>query len=272
MEVAEAFDLISHAIDLGSAASGYLLCGDLAAGLELTERVLLKLFPDATEQVTGRTHPDIAWLELEKRSGIISIDAIRTRLVEPMAQTAFSAGWKAGVLVGADRLNVQAANAFLKTLEEPTPKTIFFLLSDMPDGLLPTIVSRTQRIDLPLSDGTLDGEVFEKMKALFSTPIPNDPLEKALLGHQLARILGDLKDDVKDEETAPLRKAFYKTILACVRPWIRQLELYLAFRNIEAVEDAYRQSSRSMNDEAVLCAMTDRLTFPTAHSPLPTLP
>ena len=41
-----------------------------------------------------------------------------------------------------------------------------------------------------------------------------------------------------------------------------KLPAYKAFRNIEAVEDAYRQSERSLNDEAVLCFMMDRISFP----------
>jgi hypothetical protein len=39
------------------------------------------------------------------------------------------------------------------------------------------------------------------------------------------------------------------------------LPRYQAFRNIEAVEEAYRMSERSMNDEAVLCFMMDRMVF-----------
>ena len=63
-----------------------------------------------------------------------------------MAQTAFEGGRKVCVLVAADRLGTEAANAFLKTLEEPSGETVFFLLTDRPEALLPTILSRCQRI------------------------------------------------------------------------------------------------------------------------------
>ena len=53
------------------------------------------------------------------------------------------------MVLGDDRLRAESANAFLKTLEEPPPQTIFLLLSERPEQLLPTIVSRCQRIDLP---------------------------------------------------------------------------------------------------------------------------
>ena len=52
-------------------------------------------------------------------------------------------------MLGADRLRTESANAFLKTLEEPPPHTLFLLLSERPEQLLPTIISRCQRIDLP---------------------------------------------------------------------------------------------------------------------------
>ena len=55
-------------------------------------------------------------------------------------------GRRVAVIEDADRVNPQAANAFLKTLEEPPPGAVLMLLSDRPDGLLPTIRSRCQTV------------------------------------------------------------------------------------------------------------------------------
>ena len=55
-------------------------------------------------------------------------------------------GWKIGIVHEADRLNEQAQNAFLKTLEEPPPKCMFILTTPNPSELLPTIRSRCQTI------------------------------------------------------------------------------------------------------------------------------
>ena len=70
--------------------------------------------------------------------------------------------------------------------------------------------------------------------------------------------------EAEDEDVALVRKSFYKTVMSFVRAWMIEgrLERYQAFRDIEAVEDAYRQSERSMGDEAVLCFMADRMTWP----------
>lgn len=265
MTVDEAFSLIARAIETDRVANGYLVCGDLKGGCaDLTRRVLLRLFPEAPEQVENRFHPDIVYLEPEGRSRTIHTASMRERLIAPMAATAFSGGWKVGVIAGADRLEVPAANAFLKSLEEPTPKTLYLLLTDQPDAILPTIVSRTQRIDLPMPSGALEGEAYDRVAEVFGVSVPDGVREKAQAGRHLAALLGELKDEAEDEDVPLVRKAFYRTVLQFVRGWMTEgrLPLHQAFRNIEAVEEAYRQSERALSDEAVLCFMTERMVWP----------
>ena len=254
MELGEAFNLISHAIDTGHAAHGYLIVGDVGGDAsELADMILRKLFPDALAQLEAGSHPDVVTLEPEGKSRTISVDAMRERIVEPMSTTAFSGGWKVGVIHCVDRLNVQSANAFLKSLEEPTPKTLYLMLTDQPDAILPTIVSRTQRIDLPLPAGILEGDDYEEVASLFAA--------KDAAG--LAAKLAALKEDAEDEDVALVRKTFYRTLMSFVRATMTKgaLPLYQAFRNIEAVEEAYRRSEKSMNDDAVLSALLDKISL-----------
>ena len=142
----EAYLQIEKAVQTGRPANGYLLVGGVRgmAGA-VAERVLKLLFGDGDL----RSHPDIHRLAPEMKSRIISVEAMRTRLIDPMGSTAFQGGWKVGVVYGADRLKTESANAFLKTLEEPPSRTLFLLLTEQPEQLLPTIISRCQRIDLP---------------------------------------------------------------------------------------------------------------------------
>lgn len=58
-------------------------------------------------------------------------------------------GWRVAMLYPAHALNVISANALLKVLEEPPPNTVFLLVADAPDRLLPTLVSRCRRLPLP---------------------------------------------------------------------------------------------------------------------------
>jgi len=254
MDIDAAFSLISHAIDAGRPAHGYLVVGDLKGACdELTERVLLKLFPDEPEQIRSKGHPDIAWLEPQGAKAIITVDSMRERIVEPMSLAAFSGGWKVGVIVGADRMEAPSANAFLKSLEEPTPKTLYLLLTDQPDAILPTIVSRTQRIDLPHGEDALTGEDAESVANAFA----------ARDAAALAAIFAALKENDEELPVQLLRKRFFKTIMGFVRQIMvnETVPRHQAFRNIAAVEDAYRQSCMSMNDEAVLSYMLDRIVL-----------
>ena len=255
MEVDEAFSLISRAIDTGHAAHGYLIVGDLRGCCDvLTDRILKKLFPDAVAQVDSKSHPDIAYLEPEGAKRIIKVESMRERIVEPMSLAAFSGGWKVGVIIGADRMEAPSANAFLKSLEEPTPKTLYLMLTDQPDAILPTIVSRSQRIDLPLSEGLLDEDDANEVGEAFA----------AKDASALAAKLAELKDEADDADAQLMRKRFYRTLMSFVRKMMLAdtLPRHQAFRNIEAVEDAYRQSERAMNDEAVLSFLLDRIVFP----------
>lgn len=264
MEVLDAFALISRAIDAGTTANGYLVVGDLKPVCEeFLDLVLGRLFPESGEQLRRKSHPDVVYLEPEGRSRTIHINSVRERIVEPMSMTAFSGGWKAGVIVGADRLETAAANALLKSLEEPTPKTVFFLLTDAPDMILPTILSRVQRVDLPLSDGLLESDVRGEIAAIFESR-GLGVYERATAAKRLAEILGELKDEAEDEDVPTVRRAFFRTVLHYVRRWMTEgrLPLYQAVRAVEAVEDACRQSERFLPDDSVLAFMMDRMAFP----------
>ena len=262
MDVLDAYSLISHAIDAGRPAHGYLVVGDVRGNCqELVSMVLGKLFPDDGELIAARSHPDVAWLEPQGRSRTIKVargkedsgPGMRDGIVEPMSVTAFSGGWKVGVIVGADRMQQEAANAFLKTLGEPPPKTLFFMLTDQPDAILPTIISRSQRVDLQMPPGVLEGDDYDEVADAFA----------AKDAAALAAKLKALKDEAPDEDAAFVRKAFFKTILSFVRQAMLsgKTPRYRAFRGIEAVEDAYRQSERAMSDDAVISFMLDRISI-----------
>jgi DNA polymerase-3 subunit delta' len=87
-----------------------------------------------------------------KRVGTsIPVDEVR-RLRSFLGHTAGEGAWRVVIVDSADELNPNAANALLKSLEEPPQRALFVLISAEPGGLLPTIRSRCRRLDLsPLS-------------------------------------------------------------------------------------------------------------------------
>lgn len=87
----------------------------------------------------------------EKKSASIAVDQIRV-LPDFVNMSSHRGGAKAVVIHPAEALNVNAANALLKSLEEPPPRTYFLLVAHRPHQLLPTIKSRCQQLALPVPD------------------------------------------------------------------------------------------------------------------------
>ncbi len=96
-------------------------------------------------------HPDYRILEPdpESKSGEIKIDAVRD-LSQSESLSAQAGGYKLTVIAPAERMNHYAANALLKTLEEPTSSSLFVLLSTRPNALPATVRSRCQHIHFPV--------------------------------------------------------------------------------------------------------------------------
>jgi len=101
----------------------------------------------ACQRVSAHLHPDLTWVAPEEDSRQLRIEQVRDLAAE-LALTAHAGGYKVAVLTPADALNRFAANALLKTLEEPSPRTLLILIATSPSRLPPTVLSRCQRLSL----------------------------------------------------------------------------------------------------------------------------
>jgi DNA polymerase-3 subunit delta' len=128
-----------------SARSGRLAHAFLLTGGTVTEqetaffRLAAVLLGDADPQ-----HPDLHVVRAESKSRRIRIEQIRD-MEKELHLKAYRQGRKVAGILAADRMCLppaQAANAFLKTLEEPPEHCVIFLTTDRPEQLLPTIQSR----------------------------------------------------------------------------------------------------------------------------------
>jgi DNA polymerase-3 subunit delta' len=175
--------ILEGARSRGRIASSYLFAGEdgigkktcalaFAASLNCKEPVEDKGFLSACGhcpsciKIDSGTHPDV--LVVEPLTNDILICQIRPgkdrdkcdqegydkpRVEEMLAYRSFEGGMKVVIVDQAEKMNVNASNAFLKTLEEPPEGSIIFLISSKPDRLLPTIRSRCSRLNFrPLSD------------------------------------------------------------------------------------------------------------------------
>ncbi|MER3438292.1 MAG: DNA polymerase III subunit gamma/tau [Chloroflexota bacterium] len=148
---------LRNAIALGRVAHAYLFCGPRGTGKTTTARLLAKavncLHPDPKSRpcnacancqaIASGSTTDIIEIDAASNRGIDDIRDLRERVkyAPTQLQTKFYIIDEAHQITGA------AANAFLKTLEEPPAHTKFVLATTDPEELLPTIVSRCQRFD-----------------------------------------------------------------------------------------------------------------------------
>jgi len=84
----------------------------------------------------------------EKKSGVIYVEESQ-RIIKKLSLKNFEGKFKIMIIWLPERMNDAVANKLLKILEEPPASTVFLLVSENSDELLPTIVSRTQRINIP---------------------------------------------------------------------------------------------------------------------------
>jgi len=99
----------------------------------------------ACRRVLALQHPDLQWIRPPDDSRQIRIEQLR-ELTAELALTSHDGGYKVAVIAPADALNRFAANALLKTLEEPPARTLLLLVATQPSRLPPTILSRCQRL------------------------------------------------------------------------------------------------------------------------------
>jgi DNA polymerase-3 subunit delta' len=96
-------------------------------------------------RVANDQHPDLARVVPIEDSKQLRIEQVR-ELAQELALTSHQGGYKVGILSPADSMNRFAANALLKTLEEPPPRTLLILVATQPSRLPATILSRCQKL------------------------------------------------------------------------------------------------------------------------------
>ena len=126
-------DRVSHALLIQDAPGA----GGAQLGLWLAQQLL------GVGEV--ERHPDFTRIGLLEESKQIRVEQVR-ELAAHLALASHQGGFKVALIDPADALNWNAANALLKTLEEPPPRTVLILVAQQPSRLPATVLSRCQRI------------------------------------------------------------------------------------------------------------------------------
>jgi DNA polymerase III subunit delta' len=88
-------------------------------------------------------------IQIENKQGIIGVKE-SDEVIKKLSLKAFEAEYKAMVIWQPEKMNTEASNKLLKILEEPPEKTLFMLVTEKAGALLPTIISRTQLVKVPV--------------------------------------------------------------------------------------------------------------------------
>src|SRR6478672_9323377 len=144
-----ALEYLSRAHERGRLGHAYLISGPPGSGKRGLASDLSNLVaPAKSDDVFSSPPPGVFLAEPESKSRRIVIDQVRA-LEHSLQMRSGNGHRKVAIVAEADRLQPQAANAFLKTLEEPPKDSLLILLSSMPEVLPDTILSRC--VAVPLS-------------------------------------------------------------------------------------------------------------------------
>jgi DNA polymerase-3 subunit delta' len=156
--------LLQRSLARGRLGHAYLFTGHRLEEMETVARTLAKTLNCQQPVKTGgvaidccdecvscrkidqETHADVHWARPESKSRVVTVEQMRDLMREIQLKPA-EAECKVAIIVAADRLNPQAANAFLKTLEEPPVKSVLIMLTTDPQRILETVLSRCLRLN-----------------------------------------------------------------------------------------------------------------------------
>ena len=170
------------------------------------------------QKIEHGNHADVFWVRPESKSRQIRISQIVRRddspprvLLDAVNLKPTESQYKVGVIVAADRLNEAAANAFLKTLEEPPPHSVLILLTTEPQRMLETILSRCLRLNFGADGPQQLPPAQLEWLAAFSDMAAAE--QKSLIGRYrlmdvLLRKLNEVRESIEEVLTAnsPLDK------------------------------------------------------------------
>lgn len=170
------------------------------------------------QKIQQGNHADVFWVRPESKLRVIKMNQVVRRddsparvLLEFINLKPTEGGYKIGVIVAADRMNEQAANAFLKTLEEPPAKSILVLLTTEPQRILETIFSRCLRLNFGGDSERPLSPAQKEWLGGFSEAAAAE--QKSLLGRYrlmdvLLKKLNELKTGIEERltEQSPLQR------------------------------------------------------------------
>ena len=224
-----ALEYLRRAHQQSRLAHAYLITGPPGSGKQLLAADLASLVngTPATDVFSAKAR-EIFVARPESKSRRIVIEQIRD-LEHALQMRAVNAWRKVAIIPDADRLQPQAANAFLKTLEEPPKDSLLLLLSALPEALPETILSRCIAIPLALNGQLQSNDEEEKLAKLLQEASRQKSwtIQFAYrLAQEFQRLLRAVREEVKRETEEALKRETTRYKDATDGVWLEEREEY----------------------------------------------
>ena len=247
-----------QAIKAGTTSHAYIIEGEKSSGKMMlakafAQSLLCENFDEepcgicpACLKTISENHPDIIYVNHEKPN-LISVDEIRQQVDNDILIKPYEAQYKVYIIDESDKMNDQAQNAILKTIEEPPSYGVILLLTDNANKLLPTIRSRCIKLSMvPVNQQELKTYLMEKYDlvdyqalsyASYSQGVVGSAVnminasDENALRESIARMLGRLGSSDGTEHNANLKlledeKDYLPEIFNLMTIWYRDVLLY----------------------------------------------
>jgi DNA polymerase-3 subunit delta' len=224
-----AFNLLRRTHEQNRLAHAYLISGPPGSGKQVLAAELASLVNGTpSSDVFSARARDIFVAQPESKSRRIVIGQIRD-LEHALQMRASNGRRKVAIVSDADRLQPQAANAFLKTLEEPPKDSLLLLLSALPEALPETILSRC--IAIPLApDGQPKNKTEEEMLVKLLQQAAREQswsIQYAFrLAQEFQRLLRAIREQIKSETDQALRQEETRYKDSTDGAWLEEREEY----------------------------------------------
>ncbi|MBX7157179.1 MAG: hypothetical protein K1X66_02160 [Verrucomicrobiae bacterium] len=211
LTIVHALNRLISSYHSGQLAHAYAMIGEP----QEIKNQLLEPFLKELLQTDPFPHPDVHIVQPESKTRQIRVETIRN-LISQLNQTSFLGGWKIAILDEAERLRQEAANAFLKTLEEPPHKTLILLLTARPSQLPTTILSRCLILRLQTSSLKTAPDslktVIEKWNKIENKEVPDKTfsdswVESYLLLNSCLNYLKEIRETLENEAQKEIQHA-----------------------------------------------------------------
>lgn len=193
----EALRLLGKSLEEGRLGHAYLVSGPPGSGVEELARELAGIFLECDALHVGR-EPDFHAIEPGSKSRRLLIEQIRD-LEGALHRTPEKGSRKVALIRDADRLMPQAANAFLKTLEEPPAGSLLLLSTELPEALLETIRSRCIPVVLHTATRPPASDREERLAVAMKEFFTQGGRADATAAFGLTRVFRDLMEEAREE-------------------------------------------------------------------------